>query len=174
MKNFKLLLLAFVAILGTSCGDDDGPGFALDAANFAGTYQVTALSGNVTIVEQQSVGGSVTTTLDFTGDTFNNTRFVFNANGTYTSSGSFRETTITRRSGTPDDTDTEIVDLDDQGTFVLNIPSRTVTITDDFGDATVLDISRFNASELFLTSDENETDGDVTITGTTEIRLSRI
>ncbi len=174
MKNFKLLLLAFVAILGTSCGnDDDGPGFELNTANLAGTYEVTSLTGNATVEQQQSVGGTVTSTLTITSDTFTNTAFTFNANGTYTQSGSYRQTLVVRTPGSPDNTMTSIEEFDEEGTFAINVASRTVSFTDDFGDAEVFDISRFTANELWFTQDVNEVDGDVTIMGTSEIRLQR-
>ena len=62
MKNIKLLLLAFVAIAATSCGDDDdSPGFELNQENVAGTYTITSLSAEATETETLNSGSQITT-----------------------------------------------------------------------------------------------------------------
>jgi hypothetical protein len=173
MKTFKLILLAFVAVLGTSCGDDD-VSFAFNSDNFVGTYQMDMITGTATEVEQLNSGQSITTTYTISGDTFNNTRYNFNADGTYTITGNYRQTIVTRVGNAAPVTETEIADITESGTYTIDTTSRTVTLTDEFNDVYIADLNRFTATQTWLEVTESEVDTDYTFNSSIEVRLVRI
>jgi hypothetical protein len=167
MKNFKLLLLAFVAILGTSCGDDDGPGFALNEDNFSGAYNVTFY--NVVDTEVVNVGGTdVTSETTIVGDTFTNAVYTFNLDGTYTLTGSYRANETSKINGVVVDTDSYIEDFNDNGSYTINATARTITFGSGV-DADVVSISGFSANGVTLK--QNDVDGADSFQA--EVRLTK-
>jgi hypothetical protein len=156
MKNFKLLLLAFVAVLGTSCGnDDDATGFALSTDNFAGVYNVTFFTSVET--EIVTVGNSdVTSETTIVGDTFTNAIYTFNLDGSYVFSGSYVANETNKINGSTVDTDSYVEEFDDNGTYTIDIVARTITFGTGI-DSIVIDISGFSATGATLK--QNDVDG---------------
>lgn len=169
MKNLRILLIAVIAVGFTACSsDDDAPAFELSNANLAGTYDIVFLEGSEVESTTTSSGNTIVVeTISFTTDTFTNATYVFSANGTLVSSGSFRLTETITANGSST-TDSEIVILDSQTTFSLNITGRTITI-----DGDIWEITRFDDDELFLITTDVDVVGTNTFTEETELRLRR-
>jgi hypothetical protein len=169
MKLLKCILILFITITITSCGDEEGgvPLFGLSNANIAGTYNINSLSldtkvTSVTVVSGISVPFTVATSTS-TGDTFQ-VDFVLNVNGTYTASGQYRVvSTITPAVGNPL-TNNEIINFTDSGSYQLNTINNTITLTPSTGDFIegILNIVTFNETTVSLTQELEEEEDLVT------------
>ncbi len=168
MKNFKLFFLLTLAVAFSSCGnDDDGPSvIELTNENFAGTYEITFLETEYVVTGVASNGSEVIIETEIEkGDTFTDAIFVFNTNGTYTTSGGYRATYTLTVNG-DSETDSEIVTLNDAGTYSLNASNKTITI-----DGEPANIVSFDGTKMVLTAEIVETFNEETTTINTEIRL---
>lgn len=164
MKIFKAFLFIALALVVTSCGDDDAPVVELTNSNLVGTYNVVFLEGS--FEETDNSSGVVVARAEFRGDTFTNATFTFNENGSYTAEGSYRSTTTFTVTGEAPSTESEIVDLDDTGNFSVNTNSRTITF-----DGEVNDVTLFDGTNLYVISNDTEVEDGNTTTFTSEIRL---
>lgn len=165
MKIFKTFLFVALALIITSCGDDDdAPVVELTNANLVGTYDVVFLDGSIVVTDDST--SVILISAEIIGDTFTNATFTFNENGSYTSTGSFRSTTTATVNGQDPITESEIEDLDDSGSFSLNSSDRTISLNED-----VINITLFDGTNLHLTSIDTETEDGNTSTFTSEIRL---
>lgn len=177
MKLLKSFLILFIAISITSCSSDDDNSFELSAANLAGTFKITAYTSVETESATSSAG--VTTELSkntIVGDTFTNMVVTLNTGGTFTAKGSFRvNSTVTP---TPEDgqKDAEIVTLDSEGTYSLNLTSKTISLIDTSGDGYVngtFEIKTFNVDKLIIKKETDVTTGGITNNIVTDITLER-
>lgn len=171
--NFKKLIFLFTLALATiSCSsDDDGPGpYVFSNDNLSGNYKTTLLTGD--IEQTYTVNGTeVKSVTKIIGDTFQMTT-VFGANGSYSASGQYRiETKITTAGNTT--TDSEIIVVEDEGTYSISPDKKRLTITID-GDAETFDVSLFNETKLNLKREINETINDVPTVGTFKVNYERI
>ncbi len=153
MKILKTVFIA-IAVFGlTGCSsDDDNNSVELTIDNLEGTYEITFLQESYEEVNTSSSGNtSIVETGTFTGDTFTNSLFVFNASGTFVSSGSFRlNSSITNDSGTQ--TDSQIEDLASSGSYTINTASWTITI-----EGQVYDVVLFDGTNLWLNATYSDT-----------------
>lgn len=165
MKILKFFLVVAVLFTITACSsDDDSSRVELTSENFVGTYNVVFFEGESE--ETDAGSGVVVSRESFEGDTFTNAVFVFNNDGTYSSSGSYRLTTVERVTGQSSETTTEIEEFDSSGTYSLNTESRTITF-----DGDISDVTRFNGVNLTIETTNTETEDGDTITEEIEIRL---
>ncbi|WP_299361594.1 hypothetical protein [Winogradskyella sp.] len=168
LKSF-LLIIVLVAFSACSSDDDNGPtNIELTIENLTGTYELIYLRGSSQTTITATDGTTVVTETDvWEGDTFTNTVYEFNADGTYTTSGSFVETYTITVTGQSPETDSEIVDIESSGTYTVNTQNRTINFDgDEIGEVTL-----FNGTELRVVENYTETSDSFTETGTIEIRL---
>ena len=173
MKFSKILLVLFVAVSVLSCkNDDDGVAqFVLTNANLAGMHDLTFFELNAD--GTADVGGiPVPVNLSAVGDTFQ-VVFDFNENGTYTAQGQYRVVTTISVAGVSE-IDTEILVLDENGTFTTNANNQTLTINGNgnLGEG-VFDVTLFNETELRLTQDISQEIQGATVDGIVELRFVR-
>lgn len=169
MKLFKSFLLAIVVVTITACSSDDGPAsVALTNESLAGTYEINFYEGSSETTVELNGSTVVAETETFVGDTFTDARVTFNANGTYTLSGSYVETYTVTITGMAPETDSEIVDFDEAGTFSVDNASRTITL-----DGSIVDVTLFDGTNLRLRGTYSETFGDFTESGQFEYRMTR-
>jgi len=175
MKPIKLLILFALTLGVLSCSGDDDQGeapFVLNLTNLAGTYALNFFNVNL----QQTIefqGIPITSVTDIVGDTFQ-VELVLNENGTYSIQGEYRITATTTVAGETE-TVSEIVTVDDSGSFTLDNDLETITINS--GNPLlegVYQISLFNETQLNLTQEISlEEDGVVSeLTG--EQRYNRL
>lgn len=165
MKIFKLFFMAIAVIGLTACSsDDDNNTVELSVTNLAGTYEVVFFQA--TGVETNDSSGVVVTTSQIMGDTFTDAIFNFNANGTYSSSGDYRInfTITTTNVGTVMESD--IASFDETGNFSVSNANRTITLDGEVGDITL-----FDGTNLYVTSEDIETDGGNTTVVNSEVRF---
>ena len=174
MKTLKLFVFAIAIFTLSACSSDDDsnstpPAVELTIANLTGTYDVfsvtdsserTVTTNGITVLVSSYVSS---------GDTFTDTVFTFNADGTYTSSGSYRETSTNTITGQTPITETEIVSIDDSGTYTVNETSRTITLDGDI----IYDVTLFNDTELRVVENYTESDQSFTDIGEFEIRMTK-
>lgn len=154
MKLLKLVLVAFLAITITNCTeDDDVETLEFNATNIAGTYNLTSFSAIETETETMN-GASVITRYEEVGTSFNAT-FTFNANGSYTSTGTYDYTEETFENGTLVDSDSDTEDVSGVGTFTIT--NNTITLSSDDGPIPFI-VTEFNSNELELGASESEPD----------------
>ena len=171
MKTLKLFVLAIAVITLSACSSDDDsstPVVELTNANLAGTYELiffedfyerseTASDGSAVIIETETC----------VGDTFTNAILTLNTDGTFVTSGNFREVCqLTINSQTT--SDESIVTFDSSGSFTANDSSRTISISGVINDVTV-----FDGTNLYLTSEEVDTNGSETERYETEVRFRK-
>jgi len=150
MKLLKLVLVAFLAITITNCTeDDDVETLEFNATNIAGTYNLTSFSAIETETETMN-GASVITRYEEVGTSFNAT-FTFNANGSYTSTGTYDYTEETFENGTLVDSDSDTEDVSGVGTFTIT--NNTITLSSDDGPIPFI-VTEFNSNELELGASE--------------------
>ncbi len=182
MKLTKLIFLFVLAVAAVGCNKDDDnnlePPYTLSTANFVDTYSMNFLEHKTVETKTFSNGQTSVLTTTSVGSVFKNVNFVFNTDGTFTASGLYiTNVTIINPDGTsttdgpnPADISTEI----GSGTYLLNISSSKVTITDGTGKVRVFEIKDYtqNSMTLYLQETTNVSN-DTSITETIEYRFSR-
>ncbi len=171
MKLSKLILLMLLAIATVSCSnDDDGAEpFLLTKRNLAGNYKTQLLT--VHIEQTFTVNNApILSVTDIAGDTFQvNTTFY--EDGTFTRVGNFRIlTTIT--TGPIVNTESEIITVDETGTYVIGPTGNTITLRQN-GDSQTFDVKLFNETKLNLERNSTDPINDVPTMATFKINLSR-
>lgn len=175
MKLSKTLLILVLALSVFSCNknDDDGEtSFLLNRENLAGTHALTFLT--VDIVEMTEINGiPVTSTITAVGSTFQ-VDVIFNADGTYTAEGQYLVTTTVTVAGQTE-VDTEIIVLDEGGTYSLNANDQTVFISGSGGEigSGTFDVTVFNQTSFQFTQTESITQNGTTGEITSEYRFVR-
>jgi len=151
MKIFKLLIIAIAVTTLSSCSsDDDSPRVELTLENVAGTYQITLLNTSFELSRTASNGEEVVIeTETCEGDTFNSTRLILNADGTFTTTGSYREICELRIDGNTTTEDPEIVPFENSGSYSVNDTNNTFTL-----GGLVSDVVRFDDNRLYLLRSE--------------------
>ncbi|MBX2828106.1 MAG: hypothetical protein KTR22_08080 [Flavobacteriaceae bacterium] len=173
MNYKKLLFILAITLTVVSCKkDDDGDStFLLSNENIAGTYDMTYFTVDiVTTTEVQGI--PVTANTDIVGDTFQ-VVLVMNENGSLTIEGEYRVTTTVEVGGVSE-TDTEILVLDDSGTYSIDANNQTITISGlDGFEVGTYEVTQFTQSEIrmveMLTEETQTESSDIT----TEMRFVR-
>ena len=154
----KLFIISFVFLIFACKSDDEGNQYLLSYENVAGLYNLVYLNGNIdTTVEVQGIPVTAVTTI--VGDTFQ-VDATFNQNGTYSLEGEYR-VTITTTAGGNTETDTEIVVIDDTGTYQIDANEQMITITSNLEEFDgSFDVTLFNETQLRMVQEEStEADG---------------
>lgn len=162
-----------IVSLAACKSDDDGAAqFLLTTDNVAGTHQITfyeSYEEDTFIINNIPLVSTITTI----GDTFQIT-LKLNTDLTYTLNGQYRitETTIV---GGETLIDTEILVLNETGTFAVDANDLTMTLTSGLGgDSQTWDVTLFNETQMNLTYLETgNLDNDGTYEYTEEIRFIR-
>lgn len=155
-----------------SCKKDDGDEalFLLNNSNLEGIHYLNYLQ--VDVYEVFEINGiPISSTMSIEGSTFQ-VAFEFFENGTYVASGEYLVTITTTVAG-QSNVDTEIIVLDEAGTYVVNTGENTITVTDSTLQESTFDVSVFNEYEMIWYQDISETGGDGSINMQTEMRFER-
>jgi len=174
MKLVKKIFVVMMIVSLAACkSDDDGAAqFLLTIDNLVGNHDITlfeSLEEDTFIINNVPVVSTITTI----GDTFQVT-LKLNADQTYLLAGQFRitETTIV---GNDTLIDTEILVLNETGTFTINANNLTITLTDGLGgDSQTWDVALFNETQMNLTFQETgNLENEGTFVYNEEIRFIR-
>ena len=171
MKILKLLVFATAVFTLSACGNDDDStrDVELTIENLAGTYELTFYEDFYELSETASNGSEVIIETEVcVGDTFTNALLILNSDGTFTTSGNFREVCELTINGDTT-TEEEIVPFDSSGLFSANDASNTITINGNPND-----VDLFDGNRLYLTSTEVFTFDDETERIETELRFEKI
>lgn len=169
MKILKFFLLAITIVSFTACSssDDSSDGVVsvkLTNANLAGDYELVLYEGEIVTSVTATGGATVVTEREtFSGETFTNAIFSFNADGTYIFSGSYVRKTKVNVTGQSPVTTEEVVTIDESGFYSLNNANRTISL-----DGDVADVDLFNGTKLKVSGSSEET-----FQGTTESETFR-
>ncbi len=172
MKILKIILALIMIVSIASCSsDDDNNQLLLTNANLAGVYGIDYLK-TVDIETIVFNGIPVTSTTTTEGDTFQ-IDWTFTENGTFTIEGQYRQVSITVI-GNDTTTNTEILLINETGTYVLNANNQTIALAfDSDEDTQVYDIELFNENNLQIRFEESFVEEDFTSEFSIEIGLSR-
>jgi len=174
MRSTRILLIFLLATSLLSCKKDDDANitvFLLSNKNLAGTHALTFLS--VVIDQTFDINGiPVTSQTTVVGDTFQ-VLFIFAENGTYTAEGEFRITVTTTVLGETR-TETEIIVLDENGTYQLNANAQTITIDGggEYSNGT-FDVVLFNETEFRITQELTDDSNNIITDTQSELRFVR-
>ncbi len=176
MKLSKLLFLFIMAAVTLSCSSDDDnpPAYTLSSENFVDTYKLKFLELKEVETVTFTNGSTSTSSSTTVGSVFQNVNFVFNSNNTYTANGLFNTvTTVRNPDGSTTTGDTVIVDLDEAGTYSLNVSNSTLIVTDSSGDVTAMEIRDYTETGMTLYSEETTVSNNSTTVTTVEYRFTR-
>jgi hypothetical protein len=167
----KIFLFSFIFLMFACKSDDEGNQFLLSYENLAGLYDLVYLNGNIeTTIEIQGIPVTAVTIIE--GSTFQ-VDATFNQNGTYSLEGEYL-VTITTTAGGSTETDSEIIVVDDTGTFQIDANEQTITITSSVDELDgTFDVTLFNENQLRLVQEESYTEGDASIDSIIEVRFVR-
>lgn len=135
MKLLKLAALTIFSASILSCGDDDSgaPAYELTVENAVGSYSLNELQGEdkavvVLNANEQEVAETITVS---EGSLFTGATVTLLADGTFTITGSYAlETTVTIDGDIDEDAaGGGIVNLDDSGSYALDIDNEVITFT---------------------------------------------
>ena len=169
----KLIVFSFIFILfACKSDDDDGNQFILSYENIAGVYDLVHFSGTIeTMIDVEGI--LVPAVITIVGDTFQ-VDAMFNQNRTYSIEGEYRTVTTVTVGGISE-TNSEIVIVNDTGSFQIDANEQTITISsdldDDFGGT--FDVTLFNETEIRLVQEETNIENDITIDSIFELRFIR-
>lgn len=178
MKEIKNLLVLFILIAFTGCGNDsDTVTASLDFTieNLIGSYQIN--SYNADLVNTANTQGTdvVISTATKVGDTFQ-IDFTLNESGTFSAIGAYRvTTTVTPVSGSQN-VNQEILNIDNEGTFSISTTgARTITFNSTTGSFLNGEyaVNFLNAETLTLFQEKTEVDGSITTRTQTTISFGR-
>lgn len=174
LKNYLFIFVATLALVSCKSDDDNNQDttFLLNSTNLAGTYELTFLESieeETFLVNNVPVESRITTV----GDTFQ-VDFVVNANGTFSTSGEYRSTETTVVGQADPVIDTEIILLNETGTYVLNANNETLSLTSTGDNESIqYSITTFNENEVRLLYEFSEIVNDLPYSTSTEIHLRR-
>lgn len=177
MKATKFLLIFILALSVISCNknDDDGDtnSFLLNAANLAGTHALTFFT--VDINETTEINGiPVSSTITAVGSTFQ-VEIIFLEDGTYTIEGQYLVTTTVTVAG-QSETETQIIVLNEGGTYSINANEETIFISGSGGElgSGTFDITLFNETDFRFTQTQIITGNGITGDIVSEYRFERL
>ena len=158
MKKIKFLGLSIMSLLlfAFQCdSDDDVTLLGLNNANLAGTYNITALTGDS--IDIENLGGTTATeTATFVASDFNNATITFTEAGAVTSTGSYTLTATFIEDGMTD-TEVDVEDVDLNTTYTLS--GNTIVFADNDGETTTITNFTGNGLQLVLVDSETDIDG---------------
>lgn len=155
-----------------SCNKDDAnePVFLLNNANIEGVHYLTYLQ--MEIYEEFEINGiPISSTMSIEGSTFQ-VEFEFFEDGTYTAVGEYLITITTTVAG-QSNVETEIIVLNELGTFSINQEENTITLTDSTLLDNTFDVSVFTEDEMTWYQEIIEISNDVSTQMQTELRFER-
>lgn len=183
MKLTKLIFLFVLSIAAVSCNksDDDAsfePPYTLTSSNFVSTYNLNFLEEKVTETLTFSNGTTSTSSSTNVGSIFTETKYVFNADGTFTSSGNYVTTlTTVQADGTIVENDPISLSLNNSGNFSLNVATGIVILNYSggpyAGSVDVFEISNYTQGTMNLFSEVEVTSGNSRTVTTKELRFTR-
>lgn len=175
MKFLKILLIAFISITITSCGDNESePAFVLSNANIAGSYNISNLSVSTDITTTSNNIAIKVATASTKGDLFK-VDVEMNANGTYSMKGSYTTTyKLTPVVGTAVET-RDIINIDNSGNYTINTSNNTITFSNAIVDnlAGTLEVMIFNETNFSLFQEMDVTVSNNVEKITTNIAFTR-
>lgn len=175
MKPTKILLILLISLSVVSCKKDDNGGgnsFLLTNANLAGLYDVAFLLATIDQIIDVN-GIPVDSNITAEGSTFQ-VDIIFNEDGTYTAEGQYLLTVTTTVAGQTE-IDTEIIVLDEGGTYTLNANAQTIFLSGSGGElgSGNFDIILFNETQLQIMQEETIMTNGVTSDLLTEYHFVR-
>lgn len=181
MKLSKLFFLFILAAATISCSknDDDNPEpYKLSATNFVNTYNLKFLEEKVIETVTFANGTTSTSSSVNVGSIFTATKYLFNADGTFTSSGNYVTTlTTVQADGTTVQTDPISLSLNNSGNYSLNVTTGIVILNysggPNSGSVDVFDISNYTEGTMNLLSEVEVTSGNSRTVTTKELRFTR-
>ncbi|MGB3345077.1 MAG: hypothetical protein WBA61_14305 [Aequorivita sp.] len=178
MKISRIILLFSLAISMLGCSKDDGPDpippYTLSTANFPGTYAMNFLELKVEETITFSNGSTSTSTSTKVGSVFQDVKYVFNTNNTFTADGLYNSVeTIRHPDGTTEVKPIVIVALDKTGSFTLKPTQGTLILIDQDNITNVYEIKKYTPTEMWLYSEDVATNGNSTVVTTQDVRFSR-
>ena len=178
MKISKIVLLFSLAIVMFGCSKDDGPDptppYTLTTVNFPGTYAMNFLELKVAETITFSNGSTSTSSSTKVGSVFQDVKYVFKSDNTFTASGYYNSVeTILNPDGTTEVKPIVIVALDKTGSYTLKPTQGILTVTDQDNITTVYDIKKYTPTEMWLYSEDVVTNGNSTVVTTQDVRFSR-
>lgn len=182
MKINKLILLFAFVIATVSCSKNDDnfspEPYKLSTTNFVDTYNLNFLEEKVIETVTFTNGTTSTSSSVNVGSIFTATKYVFNADGTFTSSGNYVTTlTTVQADGTTVNNDPISLTLDNSGTYTLNVTTGIVILNNtggsNSGSVEVFEISNYTENTMNLFSEVEVTSGNSTTVTTKELRFTR-
>lgn len=176
MKLMKYLFLFTLAFGVLSCSkDDDGPDpYLLTRTNFVGTYSLKALEKKEVETITFTNGSKSSSSTVVVGSVFQNVRYNFNADGTFSATGLYNTVeTVTNADGSVVVNDPIIVNLDKSGTYTLDTTRKTVTVTYEDESQTTYDITLYKENEMKLFAEKEVVDGNSTTVTTENLGFTR-
>jgi hypothetical protein len=168
MKTFKTILFLTLISFFTGCSSNDAdPVIALTTANFSGEYTLTFFESK-TVKTQIIDGVSIVSTIISVGDTFTNSLFTFNSDGTYVINNSYRVVETTTVAGSSPVEFSQLITDTTTGDYFLNDAIRAINI-----DGATYGVAFFSESEVRLQVKTNSVSGGIDTDYSEEIRLIR-
>jgi hypothetical protein len=177
MKLLKYILVLFMAVSITSCGDESSaPSYMLSNANIAGSYVVNSFNTE----EIESATSSAGVTLEISknikvGDTFQ-IAFEIKSNGTYSAKGEYRSVSTVTPAPSTGQANPEIIGgFDIPGSYQLNTTDNTIIFSSQSDEFIVgpFSINVFNETTLTMIQEVEETDGGISSNITSNISFTR-
>tara|TARA_B100000809_G_scaffold16449_1_gene14737 strand:+ start:3886 stop:4419 length:534 start_codon:yes stop_codon:yes gene_type:complete len=164
MKFLKFILVLFISVSITSCGDEssDLP-FVLSTSNLIGSYNVNSF--NTEEIESATSSAGVTLVISKNtkiGDTFQ-IAFEIKSNGTYTAIGEYRSISNVTPTPSAGQANPVIIGFNISGSYELNTTDNTIILSsqsDEFIVGTFI-INVFNDTTLAMSQEVEETDGGI-------------
>ncbi len=172
MKLLKPIFLVVMVVSLFSCksDDDNDNQYLLTYENLAGTHSLDFLESEEVQTRIFNDLPSVST-ISVVGDTFQ-VNLIFTEDGNYSIEGQYRITETTVQDGNTV-TDTEIILIDEEGTYSIDAIDLTITINPLGLDSQTYNVQLFNENNLRLNYFEEGVIQDGTYEFTEEIRLIR-
>ncbi|SRX52431.1 hypothetical protein [Aequorivita sp. CIP111184] len=181
MKLTKLIFLFVLSIAAISCSKDDDnptPPYTLSSSNFVGTYNLNFFEEKVIETVTFANGTTSTSTSVNLGSIFTQTKYVFSADGSFTSSGNYVTTlTTVQADGTTVQNDPISLSLNNSGNYSLNVASGIVILNytggSNNGSTDIFAISNYTESSMSLLSEIEVTSGNSRTVTTKELKFTR-
>lgn len=160
MKKMPLILsILLLLVATTSCkiDNDDEAKITLTVNNISGVYQINKYTtiDSQTVTNKNEVTNTILTT---EGSQFNNI-WIFDNDGTFTTSGEMMHTTINLFKGKTTE-HIEFINFTNNGTYTVNRETQEVTLTfmkDNISQTLVYDVISFTTNELIIKAEKKAT-----------------
>jgi len=178
MKITKLIFLFSLVIATVSCNkkDDDNfePPYSLTRTNFVDTYSLKGLEKMEVETVTFTNGSTSTSSTAIVGVTFQNVKYSFNSDGSFTASGLLSTvSTTTNPDGSTETSEPLLINLDKTGTYTLNTSTKSLVLTDQDNVQTIFEITEYTETEMKLHSESTVTIGNSTTVTTQDFRFTR-